>query len=157
MGNILRSGERLEAGKRAKSSLYSQNGVYFLVMQGDGGLCVYYPDGKFLWGSGTGGHAQKDYVAVMQKDGGFCVYDPDGKFVWGNGTGGHPPGDYFVELHDDGKVCVYQGTPENPGESIWCSDKRDPFINFTLNFSSGKEVPATIFSLRHDGFAPEPT
>lgn len=58
-----------------------------LVMQGDGNLVIYYPNGcgnQVRWASGTGGHALDQYCARLGYDGNLVIYVP------GNPCGSNP-------------------------------------------------------------------
>ena len=57
-----------------------------LVMQSDGNLVEYGPDGTALWASGTSGSGVH---AVLQGDGNFVVYASGGQPLWASGTDGN--------------------------------------------------------------------
>jgi hypothetical protein len=54
------------------ASIRSQDGRFVLVLQGDGNLVLYGPQGQPLWASNTAGHSDV-WDAVMQGDGNFVV------------------------------------------------------------------------------------
>jgi hypothetical protein len=55
-----------------------------LVMQDDGNVVIYGPDGQSLWATGTEGHPGASLV--VQDDGNLVVYDADGSPVWASDT-----------------------------------------------------------------------
>jgi hypothetical protein len=90
-------------------SISSCNGLYTLVMQGDGNVVLYGPSGA-VWHSQT--HGTAGQVVVMQGDGNFVLYDGAGKAVWHTGTHGNPGATLHVE--EDGNVKIWSG-----GTEIW--------------------------------------
>ena len=64
----------------ANQSIYSPNGQYQLIMQGDGNLVEYGPGGQVIWDAGTNGNPGA--YAIMQGDGNLVVYSPAGKALW---------------------------------------------------------------------------
>ena len=96
----------------ANQWMFSANGQYGAVMQGDGNFVIYH-DGTALWATGTAGHPGA--WIVMQGDGNLVVYSAAGPPLWASGTYGHP-GDY-ADLDDDG-VLVIVGPP---GSALWAS------------------------------------
>lgn len=68
------------------ASLTSPNGLFFLVMQGDGNLVEYMHDGSMtpaVWSSGTWG--QGPSYLVMQGDGNLVIYRNGGGSTWASG------------------------------------------------------------------------
>lgn len=68
-------------------------GICYMVMQGDGNLCLYQgtPEnrGDWVWGLNDGKNRvplgdERNWgsVAVMQNDGNFVVYSPRGEVIW---------------------------------------------------------------------------
>ena len=84
-------------------AVYSCDGRYALVMQGDGNLVLYH-GGSALWSSRTPGSDGRR--AVMQGDGNFVVYGASSA-RWDAGTAGHPGA--WLAIQDDGNVVVYAG------------------------------------------------
>jgi thioredoxin 1 len=98
--------------------LVSANGLYFVIMQGDGNLCIYHGSdpahqGAFVWNSGVApGIGQ--YFVIMQSDGNLVVYkgsDPahQGAFVWNSGKA-PGAGVYSATMQNDGNLVVTTGT-----------------------------------------------
>lgn len=64
--------------------LASTNGLYELVMQGDGNLVIYDFFRKPLWSSKTNGKGGKKLA--MQSDGNLVIYTQENKPVWASNT-----------------------------------------------------------------------
>jgi len=84
--------------------IYSDNGQYLLILQGDGNL-VYYrtSDWGVRWASytnGRGGHA-----ATMQGDGNFVVYNNAWAPLWHASTHNYPGA--YLAAQDDGNLVIY--------------------------------------------------
>src|ERR1700758_2173558 len=72
---------------QVNTPLYSENGVFRVILQRDGNLVVYDSQNKALWGSGTNGKAVRR--CTMQTDGNLVIYgynDP----IWASNTNGNP-------------------------------------------------------------------
>lgn len=102
----LASGEALYANEQ----VWSPNGAYELVMQGDGNLVVYGPSGA-LWASNTGTPGS---WAVMQYDGNLVVYTSGGSPVFATGTAWS--GSQLVVQSDSNVVMYIGSTP------LWASN-----------------------------------
>ena len=96
----------------ANQQLWSPNGNYFLVYQGDGNLVLYTWDGFVVW---------QAYLAntdpgslVMQSDGNLVVYDGWGDARWWTGTDGHNGA--YLAVQDDGNLVVYSA---GGGQALW--------------------------------------
>lgn len=77
--DTLQPGQSLSAGQ----ALWSSNGKYEAIMQGDGNFVLYGPSGP-LWSSNTyGGHNNR--VLDMQTDGNLVIYGPSGA-LWAANT-----------------------------------------------------------------------
>ncbi|MFQ1003875.1 L,D-transpeptidase family protein [Modestobacter sp. SSW1-42] len=107
-GSTLTAGERLAAGQQ----LSSPDGRYRAVMQADGNLVVYAPDGRALFASNT--YARGSRLDV-QPDGNVVVYAPDGAARWNSGTWTSPGS--RLTLQDDGNLVLYR--PD--GRAAWWS------------------------------------
>lgn len=94
----------------ADESLTSPNGVYRLVMQGDGNLVLYRSGGVAVWASGTNGSNRH---AVMQADGNLVVYT-GATPLWSSNTTGF--GSTRLTMQDDGNLVIYSGW-----RAIWCN------------------------------------
>lgn len=95
-------GESLHIDER----LWSCNGEYNLVMQGDGNLVLYGPDGAATWASDTDGSGADR--AAMQGDGNFVVYEGD-TAVWASDTDKPENSGARITVQDDGKLVMSKG------------------------------------------------
>ena len=95
----------------ANQSIYSPNGQYQLIMQGDGNLVEYGPGGQVIWDAGTNGNPGA--YATMQGDGNLVVYSSAGTALWDSGTNGNA-GAYF-QLQDNGNAVIYRAD----GTALW--------------------------------------
>ena len=86
-------------------TLWSCDGRFVLVMQGDGNLVLYTSDLEALWHSGT--HGYSGAWAAMQDDGNLVVYTSSGSALWASHTQGHPGAVLWVQ--DDGNLVIYDG------------------------------------------------
>ncbi|MFC9352939.1 NlpC/P60 family protein [Arthrobacter sp. NPDC057013] len=111
-GTVAAPTDRLAPGAvlRANASLLSTDGRFRLIMQGDGNLVVYGPNGA-LWDTKTTGAGN---WAVMQGDGNLVVYTAAGKSLWGSGTDGF--GASTLVMQNDGNLVVYSA-----GYPTWAS------------------------------------
>jgi len=92
-------------------SVTSCNGLYTLVMQGDGNVVLYdHGTSNALWHSQT--HGTTGSALVMQGDGNFVLYDAAGAPLWHTGT--HGRAGAFARVEDDGNVVIWAG-----GTAIW--------------------------------------
>ena len=93
----------------ANESISSCNGLFTLVMQGDGNVVLYdNRNGVALWHSQTHGTAGE--VVVMQGDGNFVLYDASLKALWHTGTHGRPGS--MLRVEEDGNVKIWDGWTE---------------------------------------------
>jgi thioredoxin 1 len=102
--------------------LVSANGLYFVIMQADGNLCIYHGSdpahqGAFVWNSGVAPGAG-EYFVIMQGDGNLVIYkgtDPthQGAFVWNSGKA-PGAGVYGATMQNDGNLVVTAGTGVPP-------------------------------------------
>lgn len=106
---ILYGGEQLLHNQALKS----QNGVYTLLMQGDGNLVLYKYGSIPLWSSNTAGTPATK--CVMQTDGHLVLYDDSWNYYWYSGTYGYYGA--FLAMQDDGNVVIYQN-----GVPLWWSN-----------------------------------
>jgi thioredoxin 1 len=99
--------------------LVSANGLYFVIMQGDGNLCIYHGSdpahqGAFVWNSGKAPGAGV-YGATMQNDGNLVVTTGT-TVLWSaqhlststQPTGGHPNLIHVGDLDFQSKVLSSQ-------------------------------------------------
>ena len=90
----------------ANLSIYSPDGQYQLIMQGDGNLVEYGPGGRVMWNAGTWGNPGAS--AIMKVDGNLVVYSSAGTALWNSGTYGNP-GAYLVLVDGGALEIVDQG------------------------------------------------
>jgi hypothetical protein len=96
---------------QVNQSLWSCDGRFQFVLQGDGNL-VLYMSGTPLWASNTVGSGAA--FAVMQDDGNFVVYTSAGTAVWSSVTAGAGCGTYLV-VQNDGNTVIYNSA----GTALW--------------------------------------
>ncbi|HWC47779.1 MAG TPA: CHAP domain-containing protein [Solirubrobacterales bacterium] len=117
-GSQLLPGQTLTAGMQ----LLSPDGVYRLIMQGDGNL-VLYKGGTALWATGTDGNPGAR--AVMQGDGNFVVY-VGGIAKWNSHTNGFNGA--YLALQNDSNLVVY-----GSGHPLW--DRNTGYLGNSLRNS----------------------
>lgn len=86
-------------------SLASCNGLYALVLQGDGNLVAYHGQ-QAIWASSTAGQAVAQ--AAFGVDGNLALLDAAGRVVWNSSSGnGNVDGDPArLQMGDDGNVTI---------------------------------------------------
>ncbi|MCW2527528.1 MAG: D-mannose binding lectin [Pseudonocardiales bacterium] len=125
------SASSLTRGTRLASSqrLVSANGTYQLIMQTDGNLVQYGPDGV-RWQTGTQGY--NGATLVMQTDGNVVLAAASGQPLWNTGTFGANAASRFT-LQDDGNQVAYNsagaavysaGTSKSTSPVFRSSDRR---------------------------------
>ena len=107
--DVLRPGDAMRPG----DSVWSHEGRFELVYQGDGNL-VLYRQGDALWSSGTDG--SQAGLVVMQHDGNLVIYDANDHPVWSNDGSFGYAGAWLI-VQDDGNVVVYS----DGGEPLWAT------------------------------------
>lgn len=119
----LSAGETLRSGQ----SLWSADGAYEAVVQGDGNFVVYAPGRKPIFASGTNGVGPA--TLAMQGDGNLVLYTSGGRAAWATGTGGPSAS---VVIQTDGNLVVYTGrTP------LWASTRKKGAVAATNTFFAG--------------------
>jgi len=88
-------------------SVYSANGKYRVVMQGDGNFVMYRSDGVVRFASNKAG----TYVA-MQTDGNLVEYLNGATPVWWTSTQNHPGA--YLAVQDDGNLVIYAANGVTP-------------------------------------------
>jgi hypothetical protein len=96
---VLRAGQVLNVNESRRSC----DGRFYLIMQGDGNLVLYYEGFGALWSTSTTGTPANR--AVMQADGNFVVLDAADQIWWASWTAGAV--DPFLGIQGDGNVVVY--------------------------------------------------
>lgn len=89
--------------------LFSPNGRYRAIMQGDGNFVVY-DRGRAIWSSRT--NRQPGAALAMQGDGNLVVYRLR-KPLWSSRTHRHPGA--YVVMQSDGNLVIYKG------RALWSS------------------------------------
>jgi hypothetical protein len=92
--------------------IYSCDGRFLFVLQGDGHL-VLYQGGTAIWASGTAG--QPSYGLYMQGDGNLVLYTGLPRAIWVSGTAGHNGANLYVQ--SDGNVVIYNAA----GVPVWAT------------------------------------
>ncbi len=105
--DVLGTTGRLTTGQ----SLWSHDGGYQAVLQGDGNLVVYATAGGARWSSQTGSPGSQ---VVMQGDGNLVVYAPDGRPLWWSRTAGSTG--VTLAMQTDGNLVLYA-----PSGALWSS------------------------------------
>lgn len=100
--NNLQPGQQLLQGEMIRST----DGRFFLLMQADGNLVLYYYN-VALWHTHTYGNPSINRV-VMQADGNFVLYDTNNVAHWNSETYRYPGA--FITLQDDGNLVIYQNS-----------------------------------------------
>lgn len=91
-------------------TLVSTNGMFKLVNQADGNLCIYNQDGKVTWSSGTRGKGVGHLY--LQRTGNLVLYNTDGEVarpgapIWSSNRV-WTPGPYRLVMQDDGNLVIY--------------------------------------------------
>lgn len=94
--------------------LYSDDGVFRVVLQDDGNLVVYDNQNRALWASGTNGQAVSQ--CIMQTDGNLVIYGYYNA-IWASGTWGNPGA--YLDMQDDGNLVIY--LPVSYTTPIWAT------------------------------------
>lgn len=98
----------------AGQSLWSANGTYRAVMQGDGNFVVYGPAGA-VWSSGT--RFGSGGSVGLQSDGNLVVRTAGGSAAWSTGT--NPSHADILVMQDDGNLVLYAATRR----ALWSSQR----------------------------------
>ncbi|HZH75013.1 MAG TPA: D-alanyl-D-alanine carboxypeptidase family protein, partial [Archangium sp.] len=119
--------------------LVSNNGLYRLVLQNDGNLVLYGPDGV-RW---TPGAPSTGNQLVLQ-DGNLVLYDTSGKFIWQSGSGGNIGA--WLALQHDGNLVVYSAS----GKVLWTppSPAPAPTDSSTVTAPVGPEQTVMVEGIR---------
>jgi hypothetical protein len=102
------------------TTLYSDDFVHWVTMQGDGNL-VLYEQGRALWASGTNYWTGNNFTGwcAMQFDGNLVLYEQDGTPFWASNTSGNwgnypsnvPDGSFplspYLNMQNDGNLVIY--------------------------------------------------
>ncbi len=94
--DVLGSGQGLYPGQ----GVFSTDGRFGLIYQGDGNLVLYAPNGVPLWWTGVVGPPG---VTMMQTDGDLVILS-NGTVGWHTGTAGHPGA--YMRVQSDGNLVM---------------------------------------------------
>jgi hypothetical protein len=97
--------ETLARGRELRSA----DGRHRLLMQNDGNLVLYWPEGP-RWATGATSPGER---LVMQGDGNLVVYNAANVATWQSGTAGNPGS--WLALQHDGNLVVYDAA----GKARW--------------------------------------
>ena len=95
---------------RQYQGVYSPDGRFVTVMQGDGNLVTYGPSGP-QWASGTSGRGGN--FVVFQGDGNLVMYNIFGGAIWASGSKSTHPGALIMQ--GDGNFVAYNTN----AQAIW--------------------------------------
>lgn len=100
-------------------ALRSTNGVYSLLVQDDGNMCIYKDGTAFVWGTMTQG--KDGAILKMQADGNLCLYNGKDGHVWSTDTyrGGSAKMGNRLVLQDDGQLVLFNSA----NAPIWNNSK----------------------------------
>ncbi len=95
-------------------AIESSNGVYTLVMKGNGNVELLENGSSIIFQSAT----QGNYGAslIMQSDGNLVAYDVHGNAIFNTGTAGNSGA--FARLDDDGRLVIIDSSGQN---ELWAS------------------------------------
>ena len=157
----LQPGQSLAQGQ----SISSCDGRYLLILQGDGNLVEYGPNGA-VWNTEGAAHAVGN-LAVMQGDGNFVLYN-NGQATWNSGTYGRP--NSVLNLQTDGNLVVYQigyggdiptwsvytGSTSLQIYGMYNNSTKDwlPSESSSEGVSGGYRLAATLYHNYSAGFSP---
>ena len=99
----------------ANQVLWSPNGYYQLVYQGDGNLVLYTWDWFVVWQAERANTDPGDLV--MQGDGNLVIYDGWGDPIWWTGTDGNNGA--YLAVQNDGNLVVYNSSGTRALWSLW--------------------------------------
>lgn len=102
---------RLNAGDKVKAGGHIAAGGGQLLVQDDGNMVIYNPNGAAVWSSKTQGTGSN--LLAMQPDGNLVLYDKNMRPHWRSDTQGHPGA--YAYFQEDGNLVVY-----GPGgDALW--------------------------------------
>lgn len=114
---VLPMGSRLASGQ----SITSPNGLYTLVLQGDGNLVEY--GSRALWASGTRGSGAQ--YLILQGDGNLVLYTGSGQAVWA--TYRFATDVRALSVNSDASLQITRAT----GATLWSAEPRPDIL--TIN------------------------
>jgi len=103
------------------SRYYSDNGLFYLIIQEDGNMVVYEEkseeDDKPVWASGTYHAGKRPFLLVIETDGNMVYYDANWVEIWFTLTAGEGNGPFGLNLRDDGILTLI----DNDSKIMWKS------------------------------------
>lgn len=123
--------------------ILSPDNRFFLMMQTDGNLVEYGPDGP-LWASNTVGSGA--VLASFQSDGNFVLYTSSGMPVWTTSTWGNDCAS--LALQDDGNLVIYR----SDGLPLWSNNGGNlPPAILAIGNASATEGGTLSFTVTRSG------
>jgi hypothetical protein len=103
------SGELLQGNSiTTGGTLYSDNGLFYLIVQGDGNVVIYGCRGfTAVWATGTN-NSTAQRTLLMQTDGNLVLVE-NGVTVWQSGTNYMYRGPYILSMTNDGYLSIISG------------------------------------------------
>jgi hypothetical protein len=136
------------------------------IMQADGNLVIYDPDGGALWSSNTYTHPGSRLIA--QDDGNTVIYQPNNAAIWAtntvqkvlptgpsaNGATAMQPGQalfpgqsihsasnrYQLIFQTDGNLVLYMSVPGSSGVAVWASNTNGRVADVCIMQADGNLV-----------------
>ncbi len=96
------------------AALYSANGCFQAIMQGDGNFVVYAPGHRAIWAE-PGSKRVANSIVMLQGDSNLVVIAPGNHPVWAAGTNGS--GAVRLIQQDDGNLVLYNAA----NKAVWSS------------------------------------
>ena len=119
-------------------SIWSADGRFQLIMQTDGNLVLYGPDG-YMWQSATQGGP--DRRMVMQGDGNLVVYNGANQALWHTNTDGNPGA--YLSLQNDGNLVIYSSS----NQFLWHTNTPYAAPSFSIGDASTTEGGSLTFTV----------
>ncbi len=115
--NVLYGLETREFVLSENSPIYSDNGVYFFLVQDDGNMVIYQKmfeyqsyENKPIWASGTYRIGKKPYLLAIEKEGEMILYDSDWTMLWVAGLEGKGTAPFRLLLTKQGILTLVDKT-----------------------------------------------
>ena len=142
----LRTGEKLRIGE----AICSASSNYFLVVQGDGNLCVVKGDPERpqggVWCARSQAEPGGDYFAVMQGDGNFCVYRENGSqppvWSWDTGPIRDAGTDFAAIVEDNGNLTINEVRSGGAMQPRWATRRKLRLLTFNLHLMEDSNLEA---------------
>jgi hypothetical protein len=127
------SGELLQGNSiTTGGTLYSDDGLFYLIVQGDGNVVIYGCRGFVaVWATGTNNSTAQRSL-LMQSDGNLVLVE-NGVTVWQSGTDNRSRGPFILNMTNNGYLSIVGGNGQ-----IWTSN-------------SAYTTPCQLCAYVHDG------